>query len=393
MGAFSNEIFHTVIIGAGASGLMCAGSFDKRKLLLDHNPAAGAKIAVSGGGKCNFSNRKLSAPHYLSQNKHFCKNALAAYGCDDFLRLLAQHAIPWEERERGQLFAKNARDIVRMLEKRARQNNTVFQPGTQVLEIKRENGFFQIRTSAGTVSAQYAVIASGGLSFPALGASNFAVKTAKAFGLSVVEQRPALAALVFPRELRERFKPLAGNSLPVHIQTGKFEYAGSLLFTHDGISGPAVLQTSLFWEPGTTVRVNFLPQTDAAQWLAQHKNSSKNMSAVWEEKISAKIAKALLGPLDRDPANASKAQLAQAAAALNRFEFIPYGTAGYSRAEATAGGVDTREINPSTMQVKKLPELYFTGEALDVTGLVGGYNLQWAWSSGYAAAQSLQNKW
>ena len=383
--------YHTVIIGAGASGLMCAGSFNARKLLIDHNPRPGAKLAVSGGGKCNFSNLNITAAHYTSQNKHFCKNALAAYKNTDFLKLLDENCVPWQQLPSGQLFAQNAQDIVRLLVRRAQQANTYFKLNTQALGIKKDGqGLFIVQTSRGNIKAQNLVLACGGLSFPSLGAGPFGVQAARAMGLNIIEPSPALAGFTFPRALKQHTAPLAGNSLPVQIRCGKFTYMGPLLFTHEGISGPAVLQTSLFWHEGEQVTVNFLPGTDALAFLREHKNTAKHFSALLAEKISPKIAKALLAEADVPAANATTAHLHLAAQRLNAFVFVPEGTAGWTKAEVTRGGVDTKEINPSTMQCRRIPGLFITGELLDVTGMLGGYNLQWAWSSGRAAAKALE---
>lgn len=385
-----NTVFHTAVIGGGASGLMCAGSFSHRKILIERNAKPGQKVSVSGGGKCNFSNRSVSAADYLCQNKHFCKSALTAFKPQDFLNLLEQDGIKWEERSHGQLFAFDAQDIVRLLLRRAKAANTLFLTDTLALDVRFENGLFVIDTSAGPVRAQRAVLSCGGLSFPTLGASGFGVKIARKFGLEIIEQRPALAGLMLPKNLRERFCKLAGNSLKAAVSCGKRTFEEQLLFTHEGVSGPAVLQASLYWTPGETVEIDFLPGTDANELFRAQKNSHKTFSATLAEKLSAKIAKTVLGPLDRDLANASRAELEAAAAAVNRFSFAPQGTSGYTRAEVTAGGVDTREINPVTFEARRAPGLYVTGELLDVTGRLGGFNLQWAWSSGRAAAHALE---
>lgn len=392
MAELFKEVFHTVIVGAGAAGLMCAGSFTRRKLLLEHNPAPGAKISVSGGGKCNFSNRSVTARCYRSGQKHFCKNALAGFTTNDFLALLQTHAVAWEERAHGQLFAKSAKDVVSVLTERARKANTLIKTAVQVLDIRPENGFFTLHTSAGTVTARHVVVTAGGPSYPQLGATNFAVTTARRLGISTVEQHPVLAGFVLPRELKEMCRTLAGNAVPAEIKTGKFSYRENILFTHEGISGPAVLQASLFWNPGEAVSVNLLPDEDAARLLEARKQSARRISAELENKLPAKITKTLLGPLDRDLANASKAELHAAARKLNAWTFVPVQTAGYSKAEASSGGVDAGEINPHTMECKKIPGLFFAGEALDVTGMVGGFNLHWAWCSGAAAARELQKR-
>ncbi len=388
-----NTVFHTAVIGAGASGLFCAGSFPACKIVLEANTKPALKVSVSGGGKCNFSNRSVSAADYLCPNKHFCKNALAAFKPQDFINLLDQERIPWEERPNGQLFAKRAQDIVRFLTMRAKQNNTQLALGVRALNIRRENTLFVTDTSAGPVRSQYVVLAAGGLSYPALGANGFGLKIAREFGLSESETRPALVGLTLPKEIRTRFAALAGNSVPARVWCGKKSFEGPVLFTHDGVSGPAVLNISLFCEAGETVCIDFLPGQNAADIFAAAKNSAKTFSGTLAEKgLPVKIAKTLLGELERDLANASRAQLEAAALAVNRFSFVPAGTAGLTKAEVTAGGIDVRELNPSTLEARRVPGLYIIGELVDVTGRLGGFNLQWAWSSGFAAAKALEKR-
>ena len=384
-------VYHTVIIGAGASGLMCAGSFNAQKLIIDHNPKPGAKVGISGGGRCNFSNAHITAKYYQSGQKHFCKNALAAYKNTDFTKLLDENHIPWTTTPSGQFFAQRAQDIVTLLVRRAQQANTDFWLNTQALHIlPARQGLYTVQTSRGSVQARHIVLAAGGLSFPALGASSFGLNAARQLGLSVVEPQPALVGLSFPNEWKTRCAPLTGNSLPVQISCGKFSYTGPLLFTHEGISGPAVLQASLFWKEGEKVTINFLPDTDVLAFLRRNKQSPALFSTLLADKIPAKISKALLGNYNVPAANATAAELQQAAQNLNHFSFIPKGTAGWTKAEVTKGGVDCREINPSTMQCRRFAGLFIIGELLDVTGMVGGYNLQWAWSSGWAAAKALE---
>ena len=382
--------YHTVILGAGASGLFCAGSFAAPKIILDHNKVPGVKVGVSGGGKCNFSNTSVTAADYLSQSKHFCKNALAAFKPTDFTALLDRANVSYEERSHGQLFARNAQDIVRFLVSRAQAQHTDFSLKTEVLDVQKQNDGFIVRTSAGSIQAQYVVLACGGLSYPALGASALGAKLARQLGLSLIDQRPALCGLSVPKELRARCKTLAGNSTLAQVSTGKHTFTEQLLFTHEGFSGPAVLPISLFCNEGEKVRMNLLPQTDALELFYAHKNTSKKMSAVVP--LPGKMAAVWLGELDKPLANATKADLEAAAKQLTDFEFIPTATAGYTKAEVTAGGIDTRQINPSTFEVKTVPGLFVIGELLDVTGRLGGYNLHWAWASGYCAAQALAQK-
>lgn len=383
------DIWHSIIVGGGASGLMCAGSFPARKLLLEHNARPGAKLNVTGGGKCNFTNLRVTPADYESARKHFCKNALAAYAPQDFIALLQKEKIPFYEKEAGQLFTYDAREITRLLERRAKANNTVFSCSTRVLHITREDGLFCAQTSRGKFYALRLVLATGGLSYPALGATGFTFQAARALGLTTEPPRPALVGLNAPDPWRRVCRALAGNTTAAEVTAGKRTEKGRLLFTHDGVSGPAVLQASLSWKEGESVRVNFLPGTDAREFLQKHKNEPALFSKILSPLIAPKIAKALLGELDARASDAPKDALAKAAARLNAFSFVPYGTGGYTRAEVTAGGVDVGQINPSTMQCKNIPGLFVIGEALDVTGRLGGYNLHWAWASAACAAKAL----
>ncbi len=382
--------YHTAIIGAGASGLFCAGSFSTPKIILDHNKFPGVKVGLSGGGKCNFTNLHLRAEDYLCQQRHFCKSALAAFTPHDFVRLLEEANIPYEARNHGQLFAQNAQDIVRFLVKRAKAANTDFSLNTQVLNIEKTADGFVLRTSSGLLKAQHVVLATGGLSYPALGASPFGWKLARQLGLTMVEPQPALCGLTAPKELRACCKQLAGNSTLATVKVGKHIFTEKLLFTHEGISGPAVLSVSLYWKEGETISVNFLPNINVPDLLNAHKQTNQKISSIVH--LPGKMAQTLLGALDQPLANITKNTLQAAIQRLQAFEFIPAGTSGYSRAEVTAGGVNTLEINPKTFEVKKSPGLYIIGELLDVTGQLGGFNLHWAWASGYGAGMDLSKK-
>lgn len=384
------DLFHTAIVGAGASGLFCAGSFSASKIILEANSSPARKVAVSGGGKCNFTNTTIAAANYISQNKHFCKNALAAFKPADFTSLLDQNHIPWQERSHGRLFARQATDIVRFLIRRARAQSTELALDTRVLDIQKEKELFVLSTSAGPVRAKHVVLATGGLSFPALGTGAFGLQIARRLGLNVVEPRPALCGLMWPKEMREHFATLAGNSLPVVIRQGKHVFEDDLLFTHEGISGPAVLQLSLFWCKDSAVEINFLPGQEVTDILYQNKNSSKTFSSVMKDFLPGKIARVLLAPCDSPLANASREQILKASHLLHHFQFNAAGTFGYTKAEVTAGGVDTRELNPSTLECRRIPGLFVIGELADVTGNLGGFNLHWAWASAWAAAQALQ---
>ena len=386
-----NTVFHTAIVGAGAGGLFCAGSFNHHKIVLEANAKPALKVGVSGGGKCNFSNRFVTATDYLSRNKHFCKSALAAFKPQDFIRLLDESHIPWEERQNGQLFAFDAQEIVRLLVKRAQAANTQILYNTRVLDIRKEKNLFILDTSAGPIQAQRVVLATGGLSFPALGANGFGIKMAHKFGWEVTEPRPALCGLSFPKEYKENFSALAGNSLTAKLTYEKKSFPGQLLFTHDGISGPAVLQTSLFWEPGNSIEIDFLPGKNVLEFLVSCKNANQTVSsALVQAGLAKKIAKSILHGIDCDLPNATRAQLAETARLINHFTVTPSGTSGYTKAEVTAGGISAGAFNASTFESRSVPGLYAVGEVLDVTGRLGGFNLHWAWSSGFSAAKALE---
>jgi hypothetical protein len=387
---FSRTPYHTVIIGAGASGLFCAGSFTAKKLLLDHNAQPAVKVSVSGGGKCNFSNQFMSAACYDSQNKHFCKSALAAFGPQDFIRLLQEEKINFDLRPSGQYFAQNAKDIVRFLVKRAERAHTHLLLATQVLSVSKNANGFLIHTSRGNVQAERVVVATGGLSFRTLGASSFGMQVARTFNLPVVTQRPALCGFMLPQPFRNRCRALAGNSIFARVTLQKRSFEGPLLFTHEGISGPCVLQASLYWQENASLLLNLLPETDVLSFLKTYKNTPAAFSSILKKFRPAKIVKIWLDDLDKDLANATKQDLQQAAEQLNRLCIVPRTPFGYTKAEVTAGGIDTRYVNPVTLESRLVPGLYFTGEVLDVTGQLGGYNLQWAWSSGYGAAKALE---
>ena len=306
------------------------------------------------------------------------------------MALLDREKIPYEQREHGQLFAYDAQDIVQFLVKRARQAHTEFSLNTQVLSVTKSGNFFVVCTSGGTCYAQHVVLATGGLSYPALGASCFGIQLASHLGLPLIQQRPALCGLTFPKELRARFASLAGNSTQATVRTGKYCFTDQLLFTHQGISGPAVLPISLYWKEGEPIRVDFFPQLDVEHVLRTHKQKNQKVSSLLA--LPGKITQTLLGSLDQPLANMTRQTFQQVLCTLKDFQFIPTGSAGYTKAEVTAGGVNTQAVNPSTFEVKEIPGLYIIGELLDVTGRLGGFNLHWAWASGFCAGQDLAKK-
>lgn len=392
MNTFQNEVWHTVILGSGASGLMCAGSFGAPKLVLEHNDRPGVKLNVTGGGKCNFGHLRVSERDYSCGGRHFCHNALAAFSPRDFIALMERHGIAFDEMADGRLFARDARQITQMLFLRAKNTNTSFSFDTRVLKVTRENGLFRIETSRGKVYASNVVVAAGGMSYPALGATGLAWQICRSLGLDAVPPRPVLAGLRAPHPDKEVCRALAGLSVPAAITCGRQRESGSLLFTHEGISGPPVLQLSLYWREGEEVHVNLLPDENAETYLRAHKNEPAPFSKILAPLLPAKLTKTLLGPLDTRAADASREILRAAVRRLNDWTFVPPATAGYTKAEATAGGADVRAFYPSTLECKNIPGLFFIGEALDVTGRVGGFNLHWAWASAYCAAAALAKR-
>ncbi len=389
MAKSADFVWHSIIIGGGAAGLFCAASYRTPKLLLEHNPRTGLKVSVSGGGKCNFSNTSVSERNYIGRHKHFAQPALAAWKPQDFIRLLEEEHIPFEEKENGQLFARSAPEIAALLERRARQNNTDIRCNSEVLQVSTENHLFHIQTSQGILRAAHIVIATGGLSYPELGASGFAFRTARELGLQCTTLRPALVGLRAAANWRGIFRQLAGISLEAEIRIGKHKERGPILFTHEGISGPAILQSSLYWREGESIQINFLPVLDVRKFLQENKNQPVCFSKLLSAHINVKAVKALLAEYDVRACDAKRNTLQEAAQRLNYFSFTPISTAGYTRAEVTAGGVDTAQFCPHTLECKTLPGLFYIGEALDVTGRLGGYNLHWAWASAAAAARAL----
>jgi predicted Rossmann fold flavoprotein len=399
--------FDVAVIGAGAAGMMCAAvaaQRGKRVVLLDHAAKLAEKIRISGGGRCNFTNLHAGPQHFLSENPHFCKSALSRYTPQDFLALIKRHRIGYHEKHKGQLFCdESAEQIIAMLKAECAQGDVHWRMPCKVGAITRlEDGGFLLQTDGGEVNAASVVIASGGLSIPKIGATDFAYRIARQFGLKMVEPRPALVPLTFDAAAWAPFVPLAGIALEVDVTTGSLKGKGAtgarfredLLFTHRGLSGPAILQISSFWLPGTPITVNLLPDIDLAQVLIEGKGSlRKQLVNVLSQWLPARLAEGMLlangFALDARVADMPDAQLRKLGQAINQWEIVPNGSEGYRKAEVTRGGVDTRELSQQTMMSNKVPGLYFIGESVDVTGWLGGYNFQWAWASGAAAGTAL----
>jgi predicted Rossmann fold flavoprotein len=399
--------FDVVVVGAGAAGLFCAGvagQLGAKVLLVDHAEQVAEKIRISGGGRCNFTNRDLDprAPHrhYLSENPHFCRSALSRYTPADFVALVRRHGIPFHEKHKGQLFGdRSADDFIQMLLRECEAAGvTRWQPcGVRAVRaVEAGAARYELDTDRGPVQARHLVIATGGLSIPKIGATDFGYRIARQFGLRIVTPRPALVPLTFAADAWAPYAPLAGLSLPVAISTGekkqRMEFQEDLLFTHRGLSGPAVLQISSYWREGQPIRIDLAPGVDLPAELARAKAGSRkliaNELAAW---LPSRLADAWVGQdpgWQRPIGEASDKALAALAERLARWQLTPDGTEGFRKAEVTAGGVDTRDLSSQTLEAAR-PGLYFIGEVVDVTGWLGGYNFQWAWASAWACAQAV----
>ncbi len=409
--------YDVVIIGAGAAGLFCAGVAGQRGLkvlLIDHADKVAEKIRISGGGRANFTNRDLDvrAPdkHFISENPRFCRSALSRYTPQDFLALMHKYGIAWHEKHKGQLFCdRSAEDLIAMLLAECAAGGVErWQPcKVQSVELatdqitasadKQQIKSYKINTDRGPFNAHNVVIATGGLSIPKIGATDFGQRLAQQFGHRIVPLRPALVPLTFDADQWAPFVPLAGLSLPVQLSAGegknKGQFDEDLLFTHRGLSGPGVLQISSYWQEGAPIRINLCPSMDMAHTLQDAKARSRKLIA---NELAALVPNRLADTwAQRDAAwqrpinEASDKALSALAESLQRWQMTPNGSEGYKKAEVTAGGVDTRELSSQTMESHKSPGLYFIGEVVDVTGWLGGYNFQWAWASAHACAQAL----
>ncbi len=387
-----------VVIGAGAAGLFCAaqaGQKGLRVLLVDNGKKPGRKILMSGGGRCNFTNLYAEPGAYLSQNPHFCKSALARYTQWDFIDLVNRHGIPYHEKTLGQLFCDDsAQQITDMLLKECEQGQVTLRLRSEVLEVDKAEGF-TLRLNNGAVRSRELVIATGGLSMPGLGASPFGYQLARRFDINVLPTRAALVPFTLHKPLLEQLQTLSGVSVPslINAENG-VTFRENILFTHRGLSGPAALQLSSYWQPGEFVTINLLPDQDLtalldAERLAHPNQSLKNTLAQWLPKRLVEYLQAQRQLPDVTLKQLQKPQQTQVENTLQQWRVQPNGTEGYRTAEVTLGGVDTRELSSKTLEANKVPGLYFIGEVVDVTGWLGGYNFQWAWSSAWACAQAL----
>ena len=389
-----------IIIGAGAAGLFCAArtAAEGRSVrILDHANKAGKKILMSGGGRCNFTNYYIEPTCYLSQNPHFCKSALSRYTQWDFIDLVSQYGIPFHEKKDGQLFCDNkSSDILEMLLEECRRAGAEVQLNTSVEALKKSDKGFILTTSAGDYSCRSVVVATGGPSIPTLGATGFGYDLARQFGHQVFAPRAALVPFTITDQLSTLCKALSGTALPVSVSCREQVFNDDLLFTHRGISGPSVLQISNYWRPGDEIVIDLLPGTDANEWLlgAKKQQGKSLLKTVLAQRLSKSLVRELQGLWWADHeqtvlAEFSDQRLTDVANHINAWHLKPSATEGYRTAEVTLGGVDTNSISSKTMEAKQQPGLYFVGEVLDVSGHLGGFNFQWAWSSGYVAGVSV----
>ena len=386
--------FDVVVIGAGAAGMMAAavaGKRGRRVLLLDHAPEPGRKILISGGGRCNFTNTGTVPERFFSANRHFARSALAQYTAADFCALVARHGIASHEKTLGQLFCDgSARQIVAMLLAECEAGGVTVRLGQRVTGLGRSDRF-TVETEAGPITAETLILATGGLSIPKLGATSFSYDAARRFGLTLTERRPALVPLTANDNDVALMRPLSGVALPVEARCGKAAFREALLFTHRGLSGPAILQVSSAWREGEAVTLDLLPGIDALAALRRGKAERPRASlrTVLAGLVPQRLADALAARWPgTELANLPDRVLAEAATALSSWVVEPAGTEGYVKAEVTLGGVDTAALSSRTMAAKTVPGLFVVGEAVDVTGWLGGYNFQWAWSSGYCAGMA-----
>ncbi len=391
----ATDHFDAIILGAGGAGLLCAaiaGQRGRRILVIDHAAEAGKKILISGGGRCNFTNIHASPDRFLSANPHFAKSALGRYRPEHFIALVDSHGIAWHEKTLGQLFCDgSARQIVAMLLAECARGGVQIRLGNATGEVSHANGHFHLAPGGQPVRAPALVIATGGPSIPKMGATDYAYRLARQFGLAVVEPRPALVPLTLGGD-ETLFRSLSGVAAPVIARCGKASFREAALFTHKGLSGPAILQISSFWQHGEQIGIDFLPDADKG-WLLASKRARPRaqLHAALGSHLPDRLAETLAGrlALPGELANLADRQLAVAERQLADWRFTPNGSEGYAKAEVTIGGIATAGLSSQTMAARKIPGLYAIGEAVDVTGWLGGYNFQWAWASGWAAAQAL----
>lgn len=387
--------YDVIIIGAGAAGLMCAIEAGKRGRsvwLIDHTTKTAEKIRISGGGRCNFTNMNTSPAAFLSQNKHFCKSALTQYTQHDFVEMVKKHGIKFHEKKLGQLFCDvSATEIIDMLLNECAAAGVNYEMGTHVEQVTKTDKGFELLTNKGKACAESFVVACGGLSIPKIGATKFGYTLAKQFDHNIIETSAALVPLTFTDDVLDYCKSLSGVSLDAIVSCGKTSFEEALLFTHRGLSGPAILQISSYWKAGEAVKINMAPHIDVEDFLKdkQVKQPRQEIHNTVNELLPSRLAEMICTKYEAKGrmAEVSNKKIAAIAQAINNWEVKPNGSEGYRTAEVTLGGVDTNDISSKTMESKKQEGLFFIGEVMDVTGHLGGYNFQWAWSSGYVAGQ------
>ena len=395
------ETYDIAVIGAGAAGMMCASvaaQNGRRVVLIDHAERLAEKIRISGGGRCNFTNINAGPANFLSANPHFCRSALARYTPQDFLALLKRYRVDWHEKHKGQLFCDDSSEsIIQLLKSECDAGGVTWRRPVIVDTIRHDGARFFLDSNAGTISSAALVVATGGLSIPKIGATDFAYRLAKQFGHKLIDTRPALVPLTFAPADWEPFAALSGLSVPVELSAGagrgRGEFSEDLLLTHRGLSGPGVLQISSYWNPSEPICIDLLPGVDAtSELIAAKRKTRKQVGTFLAERVPARLAQAWLDvqrvPTDARLADLPDKTLRQIGESLSRWTLTPNGTEGYRKAEVTRGGVDTRELSSTTMMSSRVAGLYFIGEAVDVTGWLGGYNFQWAWASGVAAGKA-----
>ena len=389
--------FDVVVIGAGAAGMMCAAEAGKRGrsvLILDHAAKPGEKIRISGGGRCNFTNLNAAPGNFISQNPSFAISALRRYTQRDFIALVERYGIAYHEKTLGQLFCDgSSKQIIDLLLSEMRQGNVELRLSTSVESVEKAPEGFALKLTQGAVQCRSVVVATGGKSIPKMGATGFGYDLAQQFGLKIVETRPALVPLTLEPTLLERLAPLAGVSVDAVVGCRKTTFAEAMLFTHRGLSGPAILQISSYWREGDEIVLSMLPCVNLFEELraARAQNGRQALHTALSAFLPKRLAQ-LIAETEKGPANLadySDKRLRTIDEAVNRWRFKPAGSEGYRTAEVTLGGVDTRELDSRTMEAKAVPGLYFIGEVVDVTGWLGGYNFQWAWSSGWCAGQAV----
>jgi predicted Rossmann fold flavoprotein len=386
-----------IVIGAGAAGMMCAiraGQRGHSVTVLDHARAPGEKIRISGGGRCNFTNINAGPKNFLSANPHFCKSALARFTPADFIAMVDRHGIAWHEKTLGQLFCDNsAKDIIFMLLDEMRAAGAAWHLGVEISGVEKTESDFRVSTSEGVFDAASLVIATGGKSIPKMGATGFAYRIAEQFGLAVAETRAALVPLTLDPILLESIAPLSGISAPAEIRHGKTAFREALLFTHRGLSGPAILQISSYWREGDAITIDIEPDVDIAAHLKKAKqvNGRQSAQTALGEILPKRLAQYIVEreAISGNMADLSDKLLTRLAEAAQNWSVRPSGSEGYRTAEVTLGGIDTTALDSRSLQAKAVPGLYFIGECVDVTGWLGGYNFQWAWASGFAAGEAL----